>query len=112
MLSKPDKYGQKLWLAVDVDTKYLLKVMPYLGKDNTRPGRQSLSEHVVMQLMEPFLNKGLNVTPKNYFRSLQLARMLKQKGTSIVGTVKKYRRKNPKDVRQSRRALLNTFFEE
>ena len=33
MHSKPDKYGQKFWLTVDLKTKYLLNAFPYLGKD-------------------------------------------------------------------------------
>jgi hypothetical protein len=30
--TNPDKYGQKFWLAVDVELKYVLNGFPYLGK--------------------------------------------------------------------------------
>ncbi|GFV56779.1 DDE_Tnp_1_7 domain-containing protein [Trichonephila clavipes] len=46
MPSKPDKFGTKFWLAADVDSKYVLNVFPYLGKDEERPENLSLSEYV------------------------------------------------------------------
>lgn len=49
--SKPDKYGQKFRLAVDLRTKYLLNAFPYLGKDEERPPNQRLSEYGVIQMM-------------------------------------------------------------
>ena len=33
MASKPDKFGQKYWLAVDKQSKYLINGFPYVGKD-------------------------------------------------------------------------------
>lgn len=49
--SKPNKYGQKFWLAVDIKTKYLLNAFPYLGRNEERPSDQSFLEYVVMQLI-------------------------------------------------------------
>ncbi|XP_033298750.1 piggyBac transposable element-derived protein 4-like [Bombus bifarius] len=31
--NKPHKFGIKFWLAVDVQTKYILNSFPYMGKD-------------------------------------------------------------------------------
>lgn len=56
MASKPDKFGIKFWVAADVQTKYMLNMFPYLGKDERRPTSQRLPDSVVMQLMTPFLN--------------------------------------------------------
>ncbi|KAJ8333915.1 hypothetical protein SKAU_G00412340 [Synaphobranchus kaupii] len=36
MANKPDKFGIKFRMAVDVETKYLLNGFPFLGKDCTR----------------------------------------------------------------------------
>jgi len=93
--SKPDKYGIKFWLAVDVKSKHLVNGFPDLGKDETRPPGQRLADSVVMKLMTPYLGKGRNVTTDNYFTSLNLARELALKGTSIVGTINKVRRELP-----------------
>ena len=34
------KFGIKLWLAVDVQTKYILNGFPYMGKDETRYSKE------------------------------------------------------------------------
>lgn len=93
--SKPDKYGIKFWLAVDVTSKYLVNGFPYLGKDETRPPNQSLGENVVLRLMEPFKGSGRNVTTDNFFTSLKLAKELKKNNISLVGTMNRVRRELP-----------------
>ncbi|KAJ3598661.1 hypothetical protein NHX12_002166 [Muraenolepis orangiensis] len=67
MANKPDKFGIKFWVAADVETMYMLNAHPYLGQDDSRPPGQRLSDNVVLRLMEPFLEKGRNVTTDNYF---------------------------------------------
>ena len=78
MPNKPDKFGIKFWLAVDVESKYILNANPYLGKDESRPSTQRLSDIVVMTLMEPFVGKRRNVTTDNFFTSFLLAKELKK----------------------------------
>jgi hypothetical protein len=43
ILSKPDKFGQKFWIAADLESKYILNAFPYLGKDEERDKNQRLS---------------------------------------------------------------------
>ncbi|XP_073696117.1 uncharacterized protein [Garra rufa] len=74
--TKPDKSGIKFWMATDLETKYVCKASPYLGKDPSRQKGERLAENVVMNLMEPFLDKGRNVTTDNFFTSLSLAHRL------------------------------------
>ena len=52
-------------MAADVDTKYMLHSIPYLGKDDSRPAGVKLGEHVVLQLIEPYRRTGRNVTTGN-----------------------------------------------
>ena len=47
-----------------------------------------LSEHVVLKLIEPFESMSRNITLDYFFMSLQLAKKLKDKRTSLVGTTK------------------------
>lgn len=115
--SKPDKFGIKFWLAVDVSSKYLVNGFPYLGKDETRPVGQRLADNVVMKLMEPYLGKGRNVTTDNFFTSLSLAKDLQLRSTSIVGTVNRIRRElppsaamDPKAERHSSKVLKHDMF--
>ena len=53
MASKPDKYGQKYWMAVDKESKYVINAFPYLGRDDERPGGDRLGDYVVKRLVEP-----------------------------------------------------------
>ena len=93
MPNKPDKFGIKFWILADLETKYCLNIIPYLGKDETRV--DSLGTHVVMQLMEPYLGLGYNVTMDNFFTNRMLAEKLLEKRTSVVGTIRANRREIP-----------------
>lgn len=108
MANKPDKFGIKFWLAADVKSKYLINGFPYLGKDDQRPQNRLLGEHVVLKLMDPFLNKGRNVTTDNFFTSVKLAKELEKKGTSLVGTVNRSKREIPPVLKQSRENLYSS----
>lgn len=42
----------KFWLAVDVDTKYIVNRAPYLVKDETQRPGQPLGHSVVLKMVE------------------------------------------------------------
>ena len=90
MVNKPDKFGIKFWLLTDAQSKYLCNGKPYLGKDPS-----DLPGDVCLTLLQPYYKKGYNVTTDNYFTSLKLAEELKQKKTTILGTIRKQRREVP-----------------
>ena len=108
MANKPDKFGIKFWLAVNAESHYLVNGFLYLGKDAQRPKNQSVSEYVVTKLAEPFLNEGRNITCDNFFASVALAKSLKSKKTSIMGTVNKIRRELPKAIKTIKLPLYST----
>ncbi|KAK7881439.1 hypothetical protein WMY93_029848 [Mugilogobius chulae] len=100
MANKPDKFGIKFWVVAEVTTKYFLNAFPYLGKDEARPPGQRLGESVVLKLVEPFMDKGRNVTVDNFFTSLSLANSLLRRNTSLVGTMNAARRELPPSAHQ------------
>ncbi|XP_040580526.1 piggyBac transposable element-derived protein 4-like [Lepeophtheirus salmonis] len=106
MAKKPDKFGIKFWLAVDASFKYLVNGFPYLGKYSQRPSNKSLSEYVVMKLMEPYLGKGRNVTTDNFFTSLSLANKLQKNRTTILGTMNRARKEIPPELKATKQALF------
>ena len=108
MPDKPDKYGQKFFVATDKESKYVINMFPYLGKEDKRPDGERLGDHVVKRLVDPYLNKGRNVTCDNYFTSLKLAEFLKSKKTTLVGTVNRARREVPVCVKQAKEKLYST----
>ena len=109
MPNKPDKFGIKFWLEVDVESKYILNAIPYLGKEESRPSTQRLSDKVVMTLMGPFMGKGRNVTSDNFFTSFLLAKELKKMKTSLVGTINKVRRELPASAKYLQQHYSSRF---
>ena len=93
--SKPDEFGIKFWLLVDVKNKYLFNVLPYLGKDSTRTTGTSVPEDACMKLLQPVYNLGYHVTTDNCFTSEKLAISLKNKQISLLGTLRRQRREVP-----------------
>ena len=93
MASKPDKYEQKYWLAVDKDSKYAVNRFPYVGRDETRSRDERVCDRVVMRLLKPYLNKGKNLITNNYFTSMKLATELQKYKTSLLETVNRIRKK-------------------
>lgn len=95
MKSKPAKYGIKLWSCVDVDTKFLLNVDIYLGKNNTDAKKnKEVGKNVVLNLTRNYNGTGRIVTCDNFFTSIPLANELWENGFKMVGTL----RANKKDI--------------
>ena len=58
MANEPNKFGIKFWIAVDLESKFFRNAIPYLGKDETRPPTQRLSESVVIKFVELWAKEG------------------------------------------------------
>lgn len=96
MPNKPDKFGIKFWLLAELDSKYVLNGFSYLGKEEERPNDELQGSFVVKKLVEPYYNRGHNVTTDQFFTSYDLALDLLAKKTTLVGTVNKNRKYTPK----------------
>ena len=96
MGNKPDKYGLKFWLLVDVEHKYSYNGFPYLGRDANRQATTSLSADVVLKLMNPLFGGGYNVICNNYFSSLKVSNSLMKNICSFIGKVRQNRRELPR----------------
>ena len=57
MASKPEKFGLKFRMAVDVKAKYLFNGFPYLEKDKSRLDDVSLPTNVVVKLKSPIFGR-------------------------------------------------------
>ena len=88
MLQKLDKLSIIFWLATNIQSKYLLNGLPYCGKNKNRKTDENVGEYAVSCLTKLFYNTGRNVTTYNFFTPLKLAKTLRSKGISIVGTAK------------------------
>lgn len=101
MPNKPHKFGITFWLEVDVQTKYILNGIPYMGKDETRCSK-SLGEFVTLKLAEPYLQRGRNITTDNFFTSIPLAEKLLAKNATLVGTIRSNKRELPKPAKEKK----------
>ena len=102
MANKPDKFGLKFWLAVDVENKYLFNGFPYVGKDNTRSSHMPVPTDVVLKLMAPLFQWGYNVTCNNYFALLGHVLKIIKKKCSLVGTLHQNRRELPEECKKKK----------
>ena len=97
MPKKPDRYGLKIFMAVDCKTLYPLAILPYLGQQtSTLAGTNGLGFFAVTKTCERFLNSGRNITTDRWFTSLPLAEHLRSNKTTLVGTVNTNKRCLPK----------------
>ncbi|GFR74489.1 PiggyBac transposable element-derived protein 4 [Elysia marginata] len=84
--SKPDKYGLKIFRAVDSETFFPLNAVPYLGKVGRNP-TVNLGRNTALQLVEPFYRSGRNLTSDNFFTDYELAQKLNIEKMSVVGLI-------------------------
>ena len=88
-----EKFIIKFWFFIDVELKYIVNSIPYLGKDKFFFYFQRLYDRVVLQVMEQFFGKRRNMTMDIFFTFLVLAKQLKNEKTGLVSTVNK-----PKEI--------------
>ncbi|KAK2579795.1 hypothetical protein KPH14_012721 [Odynerus spinipes] len=95
MPKKPAKYGIKIMCITDARNCYLLNACIYLGKDsdgqNLTQEQKRLSKptQAVLRLLHPIEGSNRNVTADNWFSSIELVNILKEKRLTYVGTLKK-----------------------
>ena len=108
MPNKPDKYGIKFWVIVDVNSKYVFNIIPYLGaQEKDERGSVPLAESVVMKLAQHVTGKKY-ITCDNFFTSLQLAKRLANEKISIVGTMRKNQRELSKEITEAENGGLHS----
>ncbi|CAF3588675.1 unnamed protein product [Rotaria sp. Silwood1] len=95
MPKKPDKYGLKLWLCVDVDSHYVFNASPYLGRQPMEKRQTQIGAKVVLELLKPLYGSSRNVTMDNFFTSVPLAKELQAKNLSLIGTLRKNKSEIP-----------------
>ncbi|GBP31077.1 hypothetical protein EVAR_77372_1 [Eumeta japonica] len=98
MPKKPAKYGLKI-MSLQMPEMVIYSMHTYLGKDsdgiNLTPEQTRFSKptQAVLRLISPIEGSNRNVTADNWFCSVELVDVLKDKKLSLVGTLKKIRKK-------------------
>ena len=88
--SKPGKFGIKIFWVCDAASGYCLNGLVYIGKNAVSEivaaNSNSVPESVVIQLCQPFLGKGQNITADNWFTSFSLIQRLREQSTTFSGS--------------------------
>ena len=89
--NKASKYGIKLFVLADNDTSYSMKSIVYIGAE-TFADMANLDVPVptkaVLGLVDCIEGTNRNITTDNYYTSIALARELKSRKLTLVGTLK------------------------
>jgi hypothetical protein len=110
MPNKPDKFGIKFWLLVEVKSKYICNAYPYLGKED-RYSAELQGESVVKTLSKPFNKNGHCIVMDNFFTSQKLAEYLLTQKTLLLGTLNKKKREIPLIAKKKQTLFDTTFLE-
>lgn len=93
--NKSHRYGIKVF-KLCVKDHYTIAYNVYAGKEAT--SNSSVSTKIVLQLTGPYLNFGRTIYVDNWYTSVTLAHELIKCNTHLVGTLRKNRKYNPKNV--------------
>lgn len=112
ILSKPNKYGIKIFAMVASKFLYTANSEIFAGKQPDGPFHVSDSaSDVVLRLAEPIFNSGRNITADNWFTSIQVVKDLRTKKLSYVGTKRKNKQELPLCFTQTKgRELYSSLF--
>ena len=110
--NKPAKNGLKLVMACDVESKYLLNAIPYLGKSvNTASivKEVGMGHYYAKELTKPYHHTGRNITYDNWFTSIPKANdLLDNCGLTSVGTLRQNKAEVPQQLKVTRSRDLGT----
>lgn len=94
--NKRHKFGVKLFkLCIEDGYTYDFKIYCGTEKNNLT---DSVPTSIVMELCKNLLDCGRTIFVDNYYTSIELAHKLLNRQTHLVGTLRKNRKGNPKDV--------------
>ncbi|CAK1587396.1 unnamed protein product [Parnassius mnemosyne] len=109
--NKPNKYGIKLVMAADVNSKYVINAIPYLGK-GTDTQKQPLATFFIKNITIPLHGTNRNITMDNWFTSVTLADELLQPpyNLTLVVSINAYAVYVSNDLRNKKKPTLRRNF--
>lgn len=104
---KTDNFGIKTCELCKSSSGYLWSLVVYTGKNTYFQSSLVTQEmnktmDTVLHLMEPLLERGYTIWLDKFYNSPALGRLLKNKGTDCVGTLKINRKDVPKALKDAK----------
>jgi Transposase IS4 len=96
---KRARFGIKIFVLCDCETKFVLNFIPYQGK--TTPFDSNLIQELgsggaaVVALAQKYFGKNRRIVIDNWFTSLPIAKFCKERKTDIFGTIRRNRKHLP-----------------
>lgn len=112
--NKPCKYGLKLMALTDARNNYFLNGYIYCGKDSDGHGlseeEKTLSKptQAVLRLTAPIQNTNRNITADNWFTSVELVNILREKKLTYVGTIRRNKPQIPPEFLPARKRIIGS----
>lgn len=98
MPAKPVKFGVKNWVLADSAYPYVCNFQIYTGRDE-RTREHGFAKRVVMDLLDPYLDKGYRLYVDNFYSSPHLFKELFERNTLACGTVRQDRKGMPNQLK-------------
>ena len=96
--NKPTRFGIKVWVLADSETKYIFRQQIYIGKNPGERPEVGLAARVVKNLCEGLDNKGHHLYTDNFYTSVDLYQFLFEKQIYACGTIKPRSKHFPKEI--------------
>lgn len=115
MPSKPNKYGLKLLLLVDAKTFYVCNIYIYHGKGSDSIGltieekKFGIPTQSVIRLAKCIEGSNRNLTADNWFSSMELIEILRQRGLTYIGTMKKNKKEIPPQFQPNKQREMVSY---
>ena len=110
ILTKPGKYGIKIFWLCDSITNYGFNGSVYTGRQPGEEMKRNVRSSIVHQLCSPLQRSGRNITAGNFFTSVQLAESLLDKNLTLVGILRQNKLDTPIMKVSKSRERYNTEF--
>lgn len=96
--SKPIRFGIKVWVLADSESKYIYRQQLYIGRNPGERAEVGLAIRVVKELCAGLENCGHHLYTDNFYTSVDLYQYLYDKKIYACGTIKGSRKNFPKEI--------------
>ena len=100
MPNKPHKWGLKAWTLAEAKSGYVYNWDLYSGK-RQGPAQHGLTYDVVMNLIDPLVNRGHHLYTDNFYTAPDLYHDLTNLGVGACGTLRKNRVGTPEIIKDT-----------
>jgi hypothetical protein len=93
--NKPIRWGLKIYGACCAATAYLWNAILYVGKqqeDDNNKNSNGVTTSIVLDLLGPLSGKGHHVFTDNFYTSIPLSVLLRNRGFTLTGTIRSNRK--------------------